>query len=309
MSASLSTVTLLALAAAVTLRAQAVARCRGPCARVDAIADRDLPGRRRRCAAICTSIPELGFRETRTAGHRRRPAAGAEVRRGAHRRRRHGRRRRAARAASRARSWRFAPTWTRCRFPSSSTCRTSRSSPNVKHACGHDGHTAIALGVAEILSRLRADLPGTVVFLFQPAEEGDPDGGPTGARARARRTGRSRIRRRRRSSACTSCRRCTSADRREQRRRRWPAPIGSPSRSSARRRTARCRTPASIRFRSRREVVMAFQTIPSRQIDAQEPTVVTVGTIDGGTALQRHRRQRDDDRAPCGRSARTARRR
>src|SRR4029453_4536107 len=54
--------------------------------------------------------------------------------------------------------------------------------PNVKHACGHDGHTSMALGVAEIFSRLRADLPGTVVFLFQPAEEGDPDGGPTGAR-------------------------------------------------------------------------------------------------------------------------------
>jgi len=54
--------------------------------------------------------------------------------------------------------------------------------PNVKHACGHDGHTAIALGVAEIFSRLRAELPGTVVFLFQPAEEGDPAGGPTGAK-------------------------------------------------------------------------------------------------------------------------------
>ena len=37
--------------------------------------------------------------------------------------------------------------------------------PNVKHACGHDGHTAIALGVAEMFSRMRADLPGTVVFL------------------------------------------------------------------------------------------------------------------------------------------------
>jgi amidohydrolase len=53
--------------------------------------------------------------------------------------------------------------------------------PNVKHACGHDGHTAMALGVAEIFSRLRADLPGTVVFLFQPAEESDPAGGRTGA--------------------------------------------------------------------------------------------------------------------------------
>lgn len=53
--------------------------------------------------------------------------------------------------------------------------------PNVKHACGHDGHTSVALGVAEVFSRIRADIPGTVVFIFQPAEEGDPDGGTSGA--------------------------------------------------------------------------------------------------------------------------------
>jgi amidohydrolase len=53
--------------------------------------------------------------------------------------------------------------------------------PDVKHACGHDGHMAIALGVAEIFSSMRAEIPGTVVFIFQPAEEGDPDGGKTGA--------------------------------------------------------------------------------------------------------------------------------
>jgi amidohydrolase len=52
---------------------------------------------------------------------------------------------------------------------------------NVKHACGHDGHVSIALHAAEIFSRLRAEIPGTVVMLFQPAEEGDPDGGKTGA--------------------------------------------------------------------------------------------------------------------------------
>ena len=39
------------------------------------------------------------------------------------------------------------------------------------HACGHDGHTAIALTLADILAQRRSDLPGTVVFLFQPAEE------------------------------------------------------------------------------------------------------------------------------------------
>jgi amidohydrolase len=45
------------------------------------------------------------------------------------------------------------------------------SSPDIMHACGHDGHTAIAITLAEILSRRRAELPGTAVFVFQPAEE------------------------------------------------------------------------------------------------------------------------------------------
>ncbi len=40
------------------------------------------------------------------------------------------------------------------------------------HACGHDGHTAIGLGLAEVLTRLRAEWPGTVTLVFQPAEEG-----------------------------------------------------------------------------------------------------------------------------------------
>jgi amidohydrolase len=41
----------------------------------------------------------------------------------------------------------------------------------VMHACGHDGHTAIALTVADILAHHRSELPGKVVFVFQPAEE------------------------------------------------------------------------------------------------------------------------------------------
>ena len=43
--------------------------------------------------------------------------------------------------------------------------------PGVQHVCGHDLHIAIGLGTAEVLARHRAELPGTVVFLFQPAEE------------------------------------------------------------------------------------------------------------------------------------------
>jgi amidohydrolase len=51
----------------------------------------------------------------------------------------------------------------------------------VMHACGHDAHTAILLGAAEVLAGLRDRLPGTVVFLFQPAEEGAPEGEEGGA--------------------------------------------------------------------------------------------------------------------------------
>jgi amidohydrolase len=46
--------------------------------------------------------------------------------------------------------------------------------PNVMHACGHDAHTAIGLGVAELLARHRTEIAGSVKFLFQPAEEGMP---------------------------------------------------------------------------------------------------------------------------------------
>jgi len=51
----------------------------------------------------------------------------------------------------------------------------------VMHACGHDAHVAILMGVAEVLSQVRNELPGTVKFIFQPAEDSNPDGIEGGA--------------------------------------------------------------------------------------------------------------------------------
>jgi len=68
-------------------------------------------------------------------------------------------------------------------LPFKSTVRSTYNGQEVgvMHACGHDAHVAILLGVAEVLSSVRNELPGTVVFLFQPAEEGAPQGEEGGA--------------------------------------------------------------------------------------------------------------------------------
>lgn len=55
----------------------------------------------------------------------------------------------------------------------------------VSHACGHDCHTAMLMGAATVLAGVRERLPGTVLFVFQPAEEGPPVGERGGARAMA----------------------------------------------------------------------------------------------------------------------------
>lgn len=68
-------------------------------------------------------------------------------------------------------------------YPFRSTVRTTYlgQEVGVSHACGHDIHTAVQLGVASVLAALRDQLPGTVKFIFQPAEEGPPPGEAGGA--------------------------------------------------------------------------------------------------------------------------------
>lgn len=51
----------------------------------------------------------------------------------------------------------------------------------VMHACGHDTHVAMLMGVAEVFASMRDEIPGTVKFIFQPAEEGPPEGEDGGA--------------------------------------------------------------------------------------------------------------------------------
>ncbi len=65
-------------------------------------------------------------------------------------------------------------------LPFKSTVRTQYRGQEVgvMHACGHDAHVAMLLGAAQVLSRLRDRLPGTVVFIFQPSEEAPRDGAP-----------------------------------------------------------------------------------------------------------------------------------
>ncbi|GAB3928861.1 amidohydrolase [Larkinella terrae] len=66
-------------------------------------------------------------------------------------------------------------------FKSTVTTEFNGQKTGVMHACGHDSHVAIMMGVAEVLASVKNDLKGTVKFIFQPAEEGPPAGEEGGA--------------------------------------------------------------------------------------------------------------------------------
>ena len=66
-------------------------------------------------------------------------------------------------------------------FKSNVTTTYNGKETGVMHACGHDSHVAILMGVAEVLSQMKSDIHGTIKFIFQPAEEGAPKGEEGGA--------------------------------------------------------------------------------------------------------------------------------
>jgi len=76
------------------------------------------------------------------------------------------------------------PVTERNDFPFKSEVKTTflNTETGVMHACGHDTHIAILMGVAEVLSKHKDQIHGTVKFIFQPAEEGPPPGEEGGAR-------------------------------------------------------------------------------------------------------------------------------
>ncbi len=75
------------------------------------------------------------------------------------------------------------PVTERVDLPFASKVRTTYNGQEVgvMHACGHDSHMAILMGVAEVLASMKKDIPGTVKFIFQPAEESAPVGEEGGA--------------------------------------------------------------------------------------------------------------------------------
>ena len=75
------------------------------------------------------------------------------------------------------------PVVERTEVPFRSTARSNYNGEEVgvMHACGHDAHVAVLLGVAEVLTQMRPRLRGNVLFVFQPAEEGAPQGEQGGA--------------------------------------------------------------------------------------------------------------------------------
>jgi amidohydrolase len=153
--------------------------------------------------------------------------------------------------------------------------------PGVKHACGHDAHTTIALGVAEVLSKMREQIHGSVKFLFQPAEEGPPPGEEGGAQLMIKEGALNNPR----PLAIFGLHTTPETE---------TGQIGyraGPAQASADIFTITIRGKTSYAAWPHKgvdtmlvasECITALQSIKSRRIDAFEPVLFTIGTIHGG---------------------------
>jgi amidohydrolase len=169
-------------------------------------------------------------------------------------------------------------------LPFASRVRTTYNGQNVgvMHACGHDTHVAILMAAAQVLSQGRAEIAGTVIFVFQPSEEGRPtDGGLGGAEQMLAEN--------------------LFGDLRPEiiyGLHAWPARAGTvtifpgPFMAGADQMRIVVRGRQTHGAQPHRgvdpivvsaQIVQALQTIPSRQMDAvRSPVIVTIGSIHGG---------------------------
>jgi amidohydrolase len=153
---------------------------------------------------------------------------------------------------------------------------------DVMHACGHDSHTAMLMGVAEILASMKAELPGSVKFIFQPAEEGPPQGETGGAGDMVA------------EGALESPNVDAIFGMHV-----WPGEVGTLMYRSGGTMASSDRLRIIVHGRGTHgampwggvdpiavsaEIIMGLQTIVSRQLDiTNAPAIVTIGRIEGGT--------------------------
>jgi len=168
-------------------------------------------------------------------------------------------------------------------LPYKSTARGKWNGQDVgiMHACGHDNHVAILMGTAEVLAGMKPDLPGTVKFIFQPAEEGVPPGEEGGADVMIREG----VLENPAPAAIFGLHV-------------WPDAVGVVGYRSGPLMAAADGLYITVKGRQTHgaqpwggvdpivvasQIVLALQTIPSRQIDVTKvPAIVTVGRFQGG---------------------------
>jgi amidohydrolase len=167
-------------------------------------------------------------------------------------------------------------------FKSTVTTQFRGETVGVMHACGHDAHTAMLLGVAEALTGLRGKLRGQILFVFQPAEEGAPEG-ETGGAKRMLTEGLFDIAK---PEAMFGLHVMASLSTGVIGYRSGPLMAGSDSFSIQvnGQQTHGSRPWAGVDpIVAASQIVLGLQTIVSRQVDITEsPVVVTVGAIKGG---------------------------